>query len=460
MKNEPTKKNIVQDVVPGRRSIRNIELPNRRKSSVANRIPKPERNDPEEEFTRPVSIKREIIKEDEEIENASDAYSYEYEDNTPKSSKKLLYISATIAILVIAFGISALFKKAVITITPQSKVMSLDATFKAQKDSTGGTLGFQVVSVTKELQKDVEASGEENVSIKSKGVITIFNNTTQSQKLVATTRFETPEGLIYRIPNAVTVPARTIKDGKTIPGSIDSTVEADAPGDKYNIGLKDFKIPGFKGDPKFEQIYGRSKSEMTGGFQGARKVVSEDVLSDANVQLENDLKTSLSSEIKSQIPNNFVLYDSGVSYEFSATIQGETTESKASIKKKGTAYAFIFDKTALTREIVKNLIPESIEDNIRISNLNALDFSFSGSIAEAEKNGVLDFKLAGQPEFVWVFDENSLLSDVSGLGKIDAKQAISKYPSIKEAYIKTYPFWNPSIPQDVDKIQIINTFDK
>ncbi|MFA7216666.1 MAG: hypothetical protein WC095_01640 [Candidatus Paceibacterota bacterium] len=460
MKNEPTKKNIVQDVVPGRRSIRNIELPNRRKSNTLGRDHRLERKDPEEEFTRPVSIKKEIIKENEKIEDANDAYSYEYEDDTPKSSKKLLYVSATIAILVIAFGVSALFKKAVITITPQSKVVSLDASFKAQKDSTGGTLGFQVVSVTKELQKDVEASGEENVSIKSKGVITIFNNTSQSQKLVATTRFETPEGLIYRIPNAVTVPARTVKDGKTIPGSIDSTVEADGPGDKYNIGLKDFKIPGFKGDAKYDQIYGRSKSEMTGGFQGVRKVVSEEVLSGANVQLENDLKSSLSSEIKSQIPNNFVLYDSGVSYEFSATSQSETTENNASIKKRGTAYAFIFDKTALTREIVENLMPESAEDNIRISNLNALDFSFMGSIAEAEKNSVLDFKLVGQPEFVWVFDENSLLLELSGLGKVDAKQAISKYPSIKEAYIKTYPFWNGSVPKNVDKIQIINTLDK
>lgn len=459
MKNEPTKKNIVQDVVPGKRSIRNIELPNRRRPQTSSKVSSRETTDSEEEFTRPVSIKKEVVKQ-KDIDNTSDSYSYEYEDNNPKSYKKLLYLATTIAVLVLAFGVSAFFKKAVITITPHSKVVSLDASFKAEKDSTGSTLGFQVVSVTKEVQKDLEASGDENVSIKSKGTITIFNNTSQSQRLIATTRFETPEGLIYRIPNAITVPARTVKDGKTVPGSIDSIVEADQPGDKYNVGLKDFKIPGFKGDPKYDQIYGRSKSEMTGGFQGIRKVVSDELLSSANVQLENDLKNSLSSEIKSQIPNNFVLYDSGVSYEFSPMSQGETTGSNALIKKRGTAYAFIFDKAALTREIVNNLIPESAEDNIRISNLNNLDFSFTGSILDAEKVGVLNFKLSGQPEFVWVFDDNSLLSDMSGLSKSDVKQVISRYPAIKEAYIETYPFWNRSVPQNVDKIEIINTLDK
>lgn len=467
MKNESNKKNLVQDVLPSKRSIRNIELPNRsRRSSISNDISKVSTKDDydEQEFSRPVSIKKEAdinagIKPTKQPEVKENTYHYEYEDEVKRPSKKILYAVVIVAVLVIGFAVSSLFKQATITITPHSQVVALDSSFTAKKDAVGTTLGFQVVSISKEVSKEIPASGSENVSIKAKGTITVFNNTAEPQRLIATTRFETSDGLIYRIPNAITVPARTTKEGKVVPGSIDTQVEADQAGEKYNIGLKDFTVPGFKGSAKYEQVYARSKTEMTGGFVGARKVVSQENLNDANSMLEEELKTILSSEIEGQIPANFVMYQNAVNYSFSPSTQTGGSGDTAVINKKATATAFIFDRVTLTREIIEATSPNIADQNIKISNLDELNFSSASNISEIQNTGNLTFKLEGQPQLVWVFDQNSLVSQVTGLSKSEVKQAISGYPAIKEATIEINPFWVMSVPKNEEKVKVVNTLE-
>ncbi len=467
MKNESNKKNLVQDVLPSKRSIRNIELPNRsRRSSISNDVSRVSTKDDydEQEFSRPVSIKKDVdvntpVKPSKQSETKENTYHYEYEDEVKKPSKKILYVAVIVAILIIGFAISALFKQAVITITPHSQVVALDSSFTARKDAVGTTLGFQIVSVSKEVSKEVSASGSENVSVKAKGTITVFNNTAESQRLIATTRFETPEGLVYRIPNAITVPARTVKDGKTVPGSIDTQVEADQTGDRYNIGLKDFTVPGFKGTAKYEQVYARSKTDMTGGFVGERRVVSEENLGTASKELEEELKNLLSSEIEGQIPANFVMYKNSVNYSFSSPTQVGGSGDKAIINKKATATAFIFDRVTLTREIIEATSPNIADQNIKISNLDELNFSFTGNISDIQNTGNLSFKLEGQPQLVWLFDQNSLVSEITGLSKNDVKEAISRYPAIKEATIEIKPFWFMSVPKNEEKVKLVNTLE-
>ena len=94
------------------------------------------------------------------------------------------------------------------------------------------------------------------------------------QRLITRTRFQSPEGLIYRIAESAVVPGKTTKNGVDTPGSIEVTVFADEAGDKYNIKKTDFTIPGFKSDAsRFKNIYARSSTDMTGGFVGKMKTI-------------------------------------------------------------------------------------------------------------------------------------------------------------------------------------------
>ncbi len=455
------KKNLVQDVIPGKKSIRNIEISSRPKKFLEKKPIIEEVTIEEEEVTiTPVKksggikIKKSLPKEDPE------PYSYEVEEPR-RSSKVGLYIAVGIFLLALMFAISALFKSAKISITPKEETKELSDTFTAKKDITTGSLGYQVVTTVKDLDKTVEATGEQNVEKKAQGKIVIYNNTSAPQKLVATTRFQTTEGLVFRIVNPVTVPAKFIKDGKSVAGSIEASVIADKAGPDYNIGLKDFTIPGFKGDPKYTLIYGRSKVDMTGGFSGMQKVVSKEVMAAADAQLESDLRAALARNITSQIPENFVLYEKTITYKFEPTTQVNTSTGNAVLRKRGTTTAVIFDKGILSRAIIGKVLPAESNSVIKITNLGDLNFAYAGdATVDPNTQTSITFTLKGTPNFVWVFDENKLKTDLLGLSKKNAQIVIGTYGTIKEAWVETYPFWNSTIPSDTNKVTLINTLTK
>lgn len=419
------KKQKFQDVIP-RRSIRDIELSKNKEV----KLPEAEKS----------------------------TYKYTY-DKPKKNSKKWLYIAIGFFIVAIAFGISALFKSAKIKVSPKEQFVSLNNTFTAKKDS-GSDLSFQLVTVTKSAEKTVTASLEKAVQIKARGKIVIYNNfSANPQKLIVTTRFQTPEGLIFRLINNVAIPGRKTVSGKQVAGSLEALVEADKAGSNYNITLKDFTIPAFKGDPKYTEIYGRSKTEMSGGFSGMQKVVSKEETLKTNSQLEAELKDSLIKDILSQIPANFVLYRESISYNFEPVIQARSAKDGVVLSKKGTANAVIFDKGSLSKAISAKLVANVDSNLIKTTNLDKLNFSFETTTPfSPSSSSDLKFNLKGEANFVWIFDQNKLKADLLGLSKKNAKSIIATYPAIKEAWIETKPFWNQTIPLDPKKVNLINTF--
>lgn len=457
------KKNILQDVIPPKKSIRNIELPSRSRKVTEKpaieevKIPLKQEEAPHK--PRPHHKPHEEIRLPKE-EKPTPSYKYEY-DVPRKSSKKFVYLAGSLFILALAFGISALFKSAEVRVIPKQETKTLTETFTAKKDATTG-LAYQLVTITKDVEKTVEATSEQNVEKKATGRIIIYNNAgTQPQRLVATTRFETAEGLVFRLINNAVVPGRSVKDGKTVAGSLEVSVEADKAGDQYNVGLKDFTIPGFKGDPKYTQVYARSKTVMTGGFSGMQKVVSKEVMDNAETELEAELKTALSKDVSSQIPDNFVLYGSSLSYKFEPVTQANSANGGAIIRKRGVANAIIFDKGSLSRVITTKLLPEETDDIVKIINLEQLAFSFAATDSfNPNTSTSVTFDLKGEPHFVWVFDENKLKSDLLGLSKKSAKNVIGSYKNITEAWVETQPFWNQTIPGDPEKVKLINTLTK
>ncbi len=462
------KKNIVQDVVPPKKSIRNVKLSSKKEILKETKINTFEEKEtslpPKDPFVRSVPIQAPIrIEPNPEpitpkfTEPTSYAYKYDYNE-TKKKSKKWVYISLAVLILALSFGISAMFKSAEIKVSPKQDTKELNKNFVARRDAVTG-LGFQTVTVTKDIEKTVKATGEEKVDRKATGRIVIYNNyNAQPQKLVATTRFQTPEGLIFRLVEPATVPGKEIKDGKAVPGSVEVTVEADKPGISYNIGLKDFTVPGLKGDPKYTAIYGRSKTEMTGGFSGMQKIVSKDSLAQVEGEMKAGLESTLLNDIEAQIPANFISFNNGISYEMEPISQlpGSTNEDVL-LRKKGKATAVIFDRGSLTKSILAETLPTVESEAVKISNLQDLNFTIASSSLNSDKQ--LAFNLSGNVNFIWVFDENKLKTDLLGLSKKTALTIISKYPAINEAWVETKPFWNQTIPNNAEKVTLINTVE-
>ena len=189
--------------------------------------------------------------------------------------------TAAVAVLVVALlGIGFLFiGKTTITVVPTQEEITLgdNVVHTAYREPEKGELGYKVLSYAADASREITASGKEEVREKASGKIIVYNDFgPASQRLIKNTRFETPDGDIYRVRNSFTVPGKP--DGGR--GSIEVTVYADQAGEAYNLpeGSIRFTIPGLKGDLRFDGFYAKQVGPITGGFVGERAVVDESEL--------------------------------------------------------------------------------------------------------------------------------------------------------------------------------------
>lgn len=471
----------IEDIIPSeKKSIRDIPIPeNRRKNInlIDNSFESPTRSEvpvrnpePVQSFERPVFERPpQPVSDIRPIESVVQApinrtsipSHRDYSPSEPRKRlpKKPILIGGILGAIVLALGIFSLFNGATVTYTPKSQSLSFNnETFTAKKEGVPEDLLFSVIKLTEEKSAEAPASGEEQVNQKASGVIIVYNNSSaSSQRLIKTTRFETPDGKIYRIANDITVPGQKTVGGKTQPGSLEVTVYADQPGESYNIGLSDFTLPGLKGDPKFTTIYARSKTPMTGGLVGAVKKVSPDDKKAAETTIESGLNESLIAEATAQVPADFVLIPSLVQITFEKLPEGASTGDKAVVRERGNFSGVIFKKSDLARYLASKKTTVSLTDKMDID-LSGLTINFvqapSGDLASED---TITFTVSGDTMVVWISDEAAIAQELLGKGKGELKQVLNNYPSIVEADAVVRPFWKRSFPDEAQDIKFIKS---
>lgn len=441
-------RNILQDIVPPeKRSIRNITLPER-----VRREKRPIQNSP----LKPVA--GENIKKEAQMvapESPRDPQFYPYPQDTKKrklTKKSTFWSLGVVALIFLFFIFSSLLSSATIKITPRNAVVN--ASNEIFKANAGGTEGvnLEIIEISKEAGEVVPATGEEKVERKASGTIVIYNNyDSNDQRLIRNTRFQTPEGLIFRIDESVVVPGK----GAT-PGSVEVTVFADEPGDKYNIGLKDFTIPGFSDDPgRFKNIYARSKTEMTGGLIGTVKTVSSSDETNTKERIRVKLQEDLKREVLSQIPAGFILFDDATFFDYESLPQSEARGDSVQINEKVNLKAVIIKKSELASALAEKLEPNFTGDDSDVKNWEDLVFEIQNKEnLDLLRENEVSFTINGEVILIKTFDEKILKTDLAGNPKKDLNNILSGYPSIERAQSFIKPFWKRSFPKKEEKIKI------
>jgi citrate lyase gamma subunit/flagellar basal body-associated protein FliL len=453
-------KNYLQDVVPPaqKKSIRNIPLPNKDGS------PRPAVRDtrgirppsaPERPVSQPpVSPPPPPPKEPKHFKE-----DFSEKPKKKKGSKKLA-ISGIVLLLVIIAVVAVLnsFSGAKINIYPKESSATVDATLSAvnlENRENALDLGYKIVEVSAQSQTEVTATGEEEVQTKASGTIKIFNDYTEStQPLVKNTRFETPDGLIYRIDQSITVPG---KSGNT-PGTVEAVVYADDVGEEYNQGMTTFTIPGFEGKPQFDGFRAESVTEMTGGFDGVRKIVSEDDLNSATESLREDLRSQLRADVTSQVNNDFIVVIDDSLISFKIEENSESASDKVNVILRGSVKAIVMNAEEFSNHLAQNsLTTFNASDVVSVNDPDAL------SIVLADVNpadlSTLSINVTGGAKFIWQTDTEQLSSAIAGKNKRELKNELEEFPSIKRAEAVLRPFWKSSFPEDIDKIEIVEIME-
>lgn len=349
--------------------------------------------------------------------------------------------------------------KATVQLTVKQFEITLNDDVEASRVSASSTpqaLLFDIVrgDVLSE-STTLPATGSKQVSQSATGKVILYNKTTTSQKLIATTRLETPEGKIYRIPTAVTIPAAKKVGADVIPGSLEITINADKPGADYNIGVSDFTVPGLKGDPRYEQIYGRSKTPMTGGLVGAMATVDSKAEAAARQELRQVLSTKLLAALKERLPSRAWLSDQAVFVEFepsaAATVVGDAKQ--ATITESAQAWGIIFDKANLAQHLAKLKAPEATGGELTINNLEAVKLELKNPTSLTADSAKVAFHLTGVATIVPNITIAELQNELAGASKNQIEIILQHFPLIDSANVILRPPWLRELPAK-DRIDI------
>ena len=375
----------------------------------------------------------------------------------PNFKNKVLTFFAVAVVCIFAVVVYISTGSAKIIIQPTANELNLNLKISASDDfsdinSESKKIPGQLFSIEKKLEENFQSTGERDVAQKAKGKITVYNEYgTAPQVLIATTRFESPSGFIFRTLKTITVPGMTIKNGVTVPGKIEVEVIADKAGEIYNIASGKFTIPAFKekGDMgKFEKYYGVSTEQMKGGIIGKAKVVTSEDYINATKQVSDKLVSDMEKELKTQSSGLKILNSSKPTLkESSASAQPDEATTSFSITQTATLETVGFKESDLNELVIQyvsktnnlTVLPDKLKLEFKDINFN-------------KETKILEFTVVIKGLAYSRIDKDKIISDLIKKNEGEIKDYIKNVEGIDSARVILSPFWVKRVPGDKEKI--------
>ena len=350
-----------------------------------------------------------------------------------------IFLTVLLALIVVYFSLS----KATVTLVPNEMLTAKE--FSVKIPVTTATSSPALLTATVEEQElDVVQSYEvENFRTeegKARGTVTIINKNNQNQVLIATTRFLSPDGLLFRLTNQVSIPAG---------GETATEIQADEIGSKYDISPAHFSIPGLN-ESLQKKIYGITKEPMTGGLKIIGTLTSDEIIKAQKKNIESlDQQVAQKLNLESN-DEKIVLIQKEIVSEDTSNKEGDEIE-KFTITLKVKVKIITVDKEKLL-SWAKEQYKKDLDDTNEIINYDLDKFTYTltdtastfitmGTSLPAYILGTLD---------IANFDKKKLY----GLDDNGLKTFFTQYDNVKDVEVEFWPFWVRSVPSMQDHIEI------
>jgi len=362
-----------------------------------------------------------------------------------------------------AVVLSSTLAKTELTIYPEFRDRNISAEFTAFTQATGTALSYEIMTLDAVSESQVQATGRVQVEEQAAGVIEIRKSTPGAERLRAQTRFRTPDGLVFRIPESVVVPgAVTNNSGELVSGTIQSDVFADEVGSEYNLPAgSSFDVPGFQEGgftALFNSISATNAAEFTGGFSGDQFQIDDGELSTARQALQIELRDQLLEQIEANKPAGTVAFPGAVAITYTQLPTVEYGSDLVTIKERANLQIPLFSSSDLGAFLAREAVATYDGGPVRIEDPQVLLFNYVSATTSnsviANQNS-LTFTLTGTPRFIWEYDAEKLTADLAGLPKTALRNAIEAYPGIEGAQAHITPFWRRTFPENAEEIAVI-----
>ena len=384
-----------------------------------------------------------------------------------KKEKKSFWPSLLTIIFIVAIIICVylFFKlpKADITIWPKVDTLSFKQTVTADKsassiDATNNIIPAKYFQSVKTASQEFPATGSASNEGKAQGTITVYNKYDPSMpfNFKAGTHFMSDSGKLFISLQKIAIPAAKKSGSKIIPGSVQINVQAVESGTDYNIAPANFSVPGLKGSAYYYSVYATSSTAMSGGYTGNVKKVTDDDIQGAKDVLTQKATTDSTSDVKSQIPSDYILLDNAL---LTNVTDASTQTKSGAIADKFTyqvsvqASALAFKKSDID-QLVKNYITSQIPaGKVALDNSSKVDYS-SSVIDISGGKATLNLNISSG--VYQDIDKNSVGISLLGENENQIKQTINSKlgDDVSKVEVKFWPFWVSSAPNNQKVVNI------
>ncbi len=370
-------------------------------------------------------------------------------------------IAVVILLFIVIFFPFYLFTKADVTVISEKYIFEaqeavLTSPNIKEVEKERFRMPARYLEFEREINQEFKSSGKNYVEAKAKGMIKIYNAySSKSQILVATTRFLSESGKLFRLIERTTIPGAKLENGEIVPSHIEAEVMADEAGDEFNIEASEFSIPGFDGTVREGKFYGESESPMTGGFIGEANIISKSDIVNARNELSELVEISLGEEIRSKLGDDYELLSDAKeliieSLEFDKE-EGDVGDSfKGGIKAKLRLMAF-------SKKGIEDIF--KYQSQMAISELEGKELIVSECDYGAPRidfdTNQLSFPVKVKMTFRDPIDSDFLRDSISGMSLDGAKEFFMEQEGIRQVDIKIAPGISPILPLRNNNIDII-----
>ncbi|MCK4781956.1 hypothetical protein KAS79_03510 [Candidatus Parcubacteria bacterium] len=372
-----------------------------------------------------------------------------------KKSGKRRAVFVLIGLFVFLFVIFAnfVFIEFNFEIWPETEAISFEEKIIIGQE---GVISGEIIEEEKEIWQEFSSTGKVLKEKKAGGRIQVYNacNPVESLTLRAGTRFLSDSGKYFYSPERIYIPAAKIEKGKVVPSFVEVEIAAMEPGEESNIKPATFSVPGLVGTSYYYTTYGKSFSDMSGGFKKEVEQVTQEDLDNAKKTLEQKALKDGEISLKDKISSEFILLDKALFQEigedFSSVKAGAELET-FNFSVKVFSKALIFEESAL-KDLAKQFVLSRISKSQEIIEESlVLDYS-PEEIDIPTGRIILNLKISS--EIYQKIDIDVLKNMIKGKSLDEAEFILKAKPEVGEVETNFFPFWAKKVPQDVEKIKI------
>ncbi|MFA4873651.1 MAG: hypothetical protein WC659_07045 [Patescibacteria group bacterium] len=344
-------------------------------------------------------------------------------------------LTALLALVIAALSLS----RATITLVPRTSPLTLQTVLTVQSpnapaapDAIPGTVTTKTVT----LEGNVPVTGGTLIPDRAHGSVTIINTYDRNQPLVATTRLLSPEGVLFRITDTVTVPAG---------GETEVEARADIPGKEGDLPPTRFTIPGLRQGLQ-DKIYAVSKTPITGGERRISTITEDDIEKARTALARISADTLQQLKWENESDDTFISFEQ--LNEKVMTPVGEEAQS-ARIQGMYRITTIHVDPEILATQLQEK-IPARQDSTLAITSLDPIELSVDrltadGAVVSVTQRGEVTILLSSQG-----IDKKRLTGKKASM----AQQILQSIPDVSDAQIALKPSFLPYLPFLSDHITI------